>query len=411
VTDASQLLSREFLTLQPLPQNVRTARRAVVDALLSADRADLADAAAIVTSEIVTNAVLHAGSQICLTVTVTAIGALVEVEDRSSQLPSHRSYDAAATTGRGMALIDELVSSFGVRQLAGGGKVVWFTVGDPSSTVEARTVEPPSTARIQLLGVPVRLYCAFQQAADELLREYVLAELNSNFGDGDLDEWTSASDAFGELAFGGEAAFDERDSDATHLDLGFGVGPGAAGRFASLRRVLDQAVLMAAQGRLLAPPSQPEIVGLRNWCCDEVLQQLAGRPPAAWVAGGAADVPVATPVPWDAAVVTRSSLAMIAADDANRIIAVSSAAEDLLGWAAADLVGRRIVTIIPEALREAHIAGFVRYLISGESRILGTPTRVDALRCDGSRVAVMIDIETHRAGGRLMFTATLVPVR
>jgi PAS domain S-box-containing protein len=407
VTDASQVLARESLTLQPLPQNVRTARRTVVDTLLSADRADLADAAAIVTSEIVTNAVLHAGSEIWLTVTVTPVGALVEVEDHSPQLPSHRSYDIAATTGRGLALIEELVSSFGVRQLPGDGKVVWFTLGGAASTAEQRPVEPPSTARIQLIGVPVALYCSFQQTADELLREYVLAELNAHFGDTDLDEWTSASDAFGELAFGGQPAFAERDGGASNIDLTFGVGSGAAIRFTSLRRVLDQAVLMASQGRLLAAPSQPEIVALRNWCCDQVLGQLEGQAPTPWRSGLSADVPLAAPVRWEAAVVSGSELAMLAADDANRIVAVSSAAAVLLGWDVADLVGRRLVTIVPEALREAHIAGFVRYLISGESRMLGVPTRLNALRKDGSEVPVEILINAARAGGRTVFTATL----
>ncbi|MEP7054587.1 MAG: PAS domain S-box protein, partial [Actinomycetota bacterium] len=126
--------------------------------------------------------------------------------------------------------------------------------------------------------------------------------------------------------------------------------------------------------------------------------------------GSAADVPLAMPVQWDAASVTESELAMLAADDANRLIAVSRPAAELLGWEIEELIGRRIVSIVPEGLREAHIAGFVRYLVSGESRILGKTTLVSALRRDGSEVQVLILIEVWATGGRAVFTATLTPV-
>ncbi|MEO6715207.1 MAG: PAS domain S-box protein, partial [Mycobacteriales bacterium] len=120
-----------------------------------------------------------------------------------------------------------------------------------------------------------------------------------------------------------------------------------------------------------------------------------------------ARVPHSTPVEWDAADVNGSDRAIVAADDANRLIAVSHAAADLFGWDREELIGQRVVSIVPEAMREAHIAGFVRYLVSGERRILGAPVRVLALRRDGSTVPVVIRIEVAAtAGSRRVFTAT-----
>lgn len=295
MTDVAHVLARESLAMQPLPQNVSRARRTVVETLLSTDRGDLADAAALVTSEIVTNAVLHTGSDIWLTITVTSAGVLVEVEDHSSQLPTPRSYDAIATTGRGMALIDELVSEFGVRALQDDGKVVWFTLGAARSGVETAALALRPSAPVRLLHVPVALYCAFQQVADGLLREYVLVHFDRRFGGTDLDECNRANAAFAELAFGGAAAFAARDGGASYVDVTFTVGAAAAARFTSLRRVLGRAVAMATGGLMLAPPSQPEIVAMRNWCCEQVLLQLAGTAATPWLAGGKLDVPPPMP--------------------------------------------------------------------------------------------------------------------
>ncbi|MEO6712166.1 MAG: ATP-binding protein, partial [Mycobacteriales bacterium] len=327
MTDTAHVIARNSLALEPLAQNVRRARRTVVETLESADRHDLADNAALATSEIVTNAVLHAGSDIWLTVTVTADGALVEVEDHSRALPQVRSYDATATTGRGLSLVDQLVTAFGVRRIPGDGKVVWFTLGDavpPTGAAVSRDAH--RAASVRLLRVPVALYCTFQQVADGLLREYLLALSAGDASPAELLDWNLANEAFAELATGGSAAFATRDSDVVNLDLSLELGPRGAERFASMRRVLDRAVAMAAAGRLLAPPSQPEIVGLSNWCCEQVVAQLHGKEAAPWRPGRGARVPHSTPVEWDAADVNGSDRAIVAADDANRLIAVSHAA-------------------------------------------------------------------------------------
>ncbi len=419
MSESTLVLARESLTFEPVAQNVGRARRAVVAALDAANQGHHAEVAALATSELVTNAILHSGSAISVTVTVTASLVLVEVEDHSPLEPTRRQYDVIATTGRGLALVQSLTADFGVRRIPGDGKVVWFTLGERgwsfSGASNSDGTAGAGAGAVQLLGVPVALYRAYQQVADGLLREYILASYALDSGQlADLEEWTVANEAFAELATAAESLFrasaEEGHRAQADASLSLRVRQPAARRFAALERVLSRAVSMADAGQLLAVPTQPEIVALGEWLCREVQGQLQGRPAMAWQSLTSEHAPPGPHVEWDATLVTESPLAMVAADDANRIIAVSDAAATLLGWERADLVGRRLVTIVPPAMREAHIAGFVRFLVSGERHIIGTPVSVPALRRDGAEVPVTICIETAAAGGsRQVFVATLTP--
>ncbi|MGW4563748.1 PAS domain S-box protein [Streptomyces sp. NPDC004561] len=89
---------------------------------------------------------------------------------------------------------------------------------------------------------------------------------------------------------------------------------------------------------------------------------------------------------WDPGRLQASSTPTIAADDGNRIIAANAAAAELLGWQPGDLIGQRITAIIPEHLRERHIAAFTSLLLTGEPHILGCPVTMPALHHDGRLV-------------------------
>lgn len=85
------------------------------------------DLAVLLTSEVVTNAVLHAASRARLSVTATGETIRVEVGDDSTELPQVLRLRRASPHGRGMALLEDLADSWGVREEP-GGKVVWFTL-------------------------------------------------------------------------------------------------------------------------------------------------------------------------------------------------------------------------------------------------------------------------------------------
>ena len=97
--------------------------------------------------------------------------------------------------------------------------------------------------------------------------------------------------------------------------------------------------------------------------------------------------------------------------DANRIIAVSRPLADALGWDPDDLVGRRIVALIPPELREAHVAGFTRHLTTGQANAVGIPLRLPVLRADGSRIDCHFLIEQVTAvNGRRVYVAWIDPI-
>ena len=118
------------LALDPLAEAVSAARRYVSDALGRLGRPDLVDAATLATSELVTNATVHARTRIVVTVERTRAGAIrVCVRDYSAGVPRQRHYGLDATTGRGLRLVQSMSSAWGVEKVddaTGNGKVVWF---------------------------------------------------------------------------------------------------------------------------------------------------------------------------------------------------------------------------------------------------------------------------------------------
>jgi anti-sigma regulatory factor (Ser/Thr protein kinase) len=111
--------------LRPETVSVRVARRFVVETLRSWDPAGEVEVAELLTSELVTNAVLHVGSEVGLAVRLTARAVRVEVRDASPEPPVPRHYEDDALTGRGLRLVETMADAWGFDP-NGDGKVVWF---------------------------------------------------------------------------------------------------------------------------------------------------------------------------------------------------------------------------------------------------------------------------------------------
>ena len=404
------------LRLDPVPASARIARRAVAEVVTETGRSDLADTAALLVTEIVTNAIVHARTPIHVTITATSHGVRVAVMDSSPHLPVRRSYGAAATTGRGVAVVELLAERFGTDEVSGSGKTVWFELGTTSPPAPPVTTgEPPQEAPVlelvRLDNLPVALARAWQQHADMLLREYLLASWDSEVVDAEMAaRQAGAGEAFSSLSETLAPLFVTAVA-PEHADVVLELRAGGVDGFRDLGVVLDRASAMAETGELLAPTTQPEIRRLRRWVCDQVLSQAEGGEPVRWL-GLAADEPMASvrPVDWDATGVLTATEATIAADDANRILAASPAALALLGWTSEELVGRRIVTVIPHRLREAHIAAFTMHLLTERTTILNQTVTVPALHRDGTEIPVDLFVRRESVGGgRAVFIATLEP--
>ena len=109
------------------PARARTFLRAATDDWGIGD--DLAQDAAMVITELVANAVDHAGSESTLSVGVKRGDLCVAVRDaRRGPVPRPAPIDPTAPRGRGLQMVDALTSAWGVT-LHADGKTVWAVVG------------------------------------------------------------------------------------------------------------------------------------------------------------------------------------------------------------------------------------------------------------------------------------------
>lgn len=115
------------LALRPVPASAALARSFVERILGDWGCDGLVDASRLLVSELVTNAVLHARTDLELSVVLIARGVRVEVTDGSPSAPVVRHYEDEAMTGRGLALVEELASEWGVEERT-HGKAVWFEI-------------------------------------------------------------------------------------------------------------------------------------------------------------------------------------------------------------------------------------------------------------------------------------------
>ncbi|MHB9857420.1 ATP-binding protein [Streptomyces sp. YIM S03343] len=127
------LPSRRTYTVElpAVPASVRAARGAVGEVLISWGVAEpVHDIVVLVTSELMTNAVTHSGSeQIVCRLHATAGLVRVEVEDqnRGHRLPAPRRPGAEEQSGRGLLLVETLCRDWGTAPAphGGPGRVVW----------------------------------------------------------------------------------------------------------------------------------------------------------------------------------------------------------------------------------------------------------------------------------------------
>ncbi|WP_314220467.1 ATP-binding protein [Streptomyces zaehneri] len=125
--DRASQLSRRLgrADLRAVPET----RRALRELLRGWGRPGRSETAELLTSELVTNALVHTDDDAVLTATVSPSGLRVEVRDSVAQRPRPRVPSAdEATHGRGLVLVESLADTWGVRA-QGGGKVVWFELG------------------------------------------------------------------------------------------------------------------------------------------------------------------------------------------------------------------------------------------------------------------------------------------
>ena len=108
---------------------------------------DLIETAVLLVSEVVTNALLHAGTDIDVRRGAGRLDGLrVEVGDGSPHLPSRRRYAATAGTGRGLLMLESMVDDWGVTRHR-AGKTVWFRISGAGDDRDGRPSSCAATDR------------------------------------------------------------------------------------------------------------------------------------------------------------------------------------------------------------------------------------------------------------------------
>jgi hypothetical protein len=113
------------------PASVGQARRFVRGVLADWKLESLVDTVTLLTSELATNAVLHARTGFAVVVSLSGREVRVDVLDGSAVTPRSRQPSLTAATGRGVNMVAALADHWGPTphtQLQGFAKGVYFTV-------------------------------------------------------------------------------------------------------------------------------------------------------------------------------------------------------------------------------------------------------------------------------------------
>jgi anti-sigma regulatory factor (Ser/Thr protein kinase) len=273
------------------------ARRFVVDVLKEAPE-EIRDSAGLLTSEAVTNALLHAAGPITVEVKQHDDRYRVEVRDASRLGPTEKHYEADDVTGRGLQLLNKLATTWGW-QPTRSGKVVWFdlVVTRDGSVVgsyapprrRSEDSEPyPTGVPVELLGAPVRAMIRTGAHYDALYREFrLLLESDPTKRELVVGRLLKLMEVTGSnfLGFSGsaekswEVAVRE---DRITVDLCFRLPAGLAPAVERYNGLLEEADAYCREEQLLTIAASSEALAVRRWAFGEVGRQCRGERPTPW---------------------------------------------------------------------------------------------------------------------------------
>jgi GAF domain-containing protein len=296
------------LRLPARSASVATARHAVRDL---AEQWALPEAvvldAEMVVSELVTNAVLHARTDCELSIEPRLPGLRLAVADDDADAPilaaafvpladgllsgavegDQALVDLLAerATGRGMAIVDALSTTWGV-EARNPGKVVWAELGTHPKRVGAQPTTLTSmhrrdTRALRLIAVPVRLLVQSDNAVAALVREFQLAIVDHPDG-----RRIGEAHITGQVLARIEGATRPREH-AVHaalargdhlVDLDLELPTMAPGTLAEVDELMARMALAGRSGAALRPP---EVIAFDTWYRNEISAQMSGALPRA----------------------------------------------------------------------------------------------------------------------------------
>ena len=296
------------LNLDPVVESTPVARHWIA-AHLHDLPSEVTDYAALLTSELVTNAVLHAATPLCITLHILPDRIRVDVADGNPAFPALKEYGRDAATGRGLTLFNSLASNWGVQAVA-GGKIVWFelpvefpvsptSVSDGSFRFDLTGItqgglpgesdESPDVG-VRLIGIPVALLQKSSEEYEALFRELRLMKerADSSPRAPALPERLSVLISEIGTRFNGLGpGMDEMwqgavDNDVEFYDWTLVLPQSAVVACEFYAAMLEEADEFGLSQRLLTLPASPTSVAVRRWFLSELIGQLHGKAPVAW---------------------------------------------------------------------------------------------------------------------------------
>lgn len=294
------------LRLPPDNSSAAVARRFVADELRE-EPPRWREVATLLTSELVTNAILHANTIIDVAVGRSPVR--VEVSDQSVSMPLPRLFGLEASTGRGLQLVARLASSWGIDERR-DGKTVWFELSElpsepselpPSAprAVRRRAGGPPAPAglgrgpftlsRFAIVGLPLAAALRTSEHYEGLFREFRLIADREREGShtvperlvGLIDDLGTRFSGFTERQE--QQIAEARAAGRHHIDLEYLLPVDAVVELSRLNALLDEADAYCEAGlSVLTLAPDEEVVGLRKWILDEFVRQAAGAAPITW---------------------------------------------------------------------------------------------------------------------------------
>lgn len=270
-----------------------SARRFVGEALAQATE-ELRANASLLVSEVVANAVLHAGGELTVEVLQEGSAYRIAVSDGSTIPPADKGYRTDDATGRGVQLLKCLAAAWGCKR-TGSGKVVWFDLpvpfdeSSPRGTERRSNNDPyPNGMPIDLLQAPIQPMIRTAAHYDALYREFrLILELDPSHLEAVPGRLLNLIDSLGTSFLGVGRAVEETwdtavEDNRNAVDLHFRLPTEAGPAVRRYNQLLDEADEFCRRFELLTLAPSDEAVSVREWAFGQIVSQCQGEPPAPW---------------------------------------------------------------------------------------------------------------------------------
>lgn len=99
--------------------------------------------------------------------------------------------------------------------------------------------------------------------------------------------------------------------------------------------------------------------------------------------------------------------AVIVCDEMFNIVELNKIAEEIFGYKKVFLLGKSMLSLIPERYRGMKIIGMQASLNNVHSNLASSPVRIEALMKDGTEIPIELAVNFYRESGKLYFVSLI----